>query len=170
MREWPVLAPLPDPVEAYIRPIAGRTTFTIFPWSGFLFAGVIAGELITAARTQAAESRLHAGLLAAGIAGIAVGYWMSFQPSIYPVANSGPLADLLLSSSWEATGAAPIARWPSTFPSACQSVLGSGDGTTTLGRARVRLFYSRRDGLRLDRRPCAACSPLSVATATACCV
>jgi len=87
VREVPWLSPLPDPIEAYIRPIAGRTTFTIFPWSGFLFAGAIAGELISAARSVAAERRLQAGLVLAGVAGIGLGYWASFQSSIYPVAN-----------------------------------------------------------------------------------
>ncbi len=82
---WPGF--LPAPVEWYFRPAAGRSTFTIFPWAGFLFAGAIAGDLVAAARTRSADLRLQAGLLVAGIAGIALGYSASFRPSIYPVAN-----------------------------------------------------------------------------------
>ena len=29
-----VLAALPDPIEAYIRPLPGRTNFALFPWAG----------------------------------------------------------------------------------------------------------------------------------------
>ncbi|MDO8679281.1 MAG: heparan-alpha-glucosaminide N-acetyltransferase domain-containing protein [Acidobacteriota bacterium] len=144
IRELPWLAPLPDAIEAYIRPIAGRTTFTIFPWSGFLFAGVIAGELVAAARTEAAELRLHGWLLAAGVAGITLGYWASFQPSIYPVANfwtSSPtfffiklgIATLLL----------PIARAIDLFHQLVLKWQGWEPGTviTTLGRASLFVYW-----------------------------
>jgi uncharacterized membrane protein len=87
IREAGVLAMLPDPIEAYIRPLPGRTTFALFPWAGFLLAGAIAGEVIHAARTRSQEIRLQWSLVAAGAAGIALGYAASFQPSIYPVAN-----------------------------------------------------------------------------------
>jgi uncharacterized membrane protein len=87
VRAAELLAALPDPIEAYIRPLPGRTNFALFPWAGFLLAGAIAGELIQAARAGAAERRLQFGLLAAGAAGIGLGYAASFQPSIYPVAN-----------------------------------------------------------------------------------
>jgi uncharacterized membrane protein len=87
VREAGLLATLPDPIEAYIRPLPGRTTFALFPWAGFLLAGAIAGELVFAARAEWQERRLQAGLLFAGLVGIAAGYAASFQPSIYPVAN-----------------------------------------------------------------------------------
>lgn len=87
VREAGLLAALPDPIEAYIRPLPGRTNFALFPWAGFLLAGAIGGELIQWARSRAMEARLQTGLLAAGLAGIGLGYAASFQPSIYPVAN-----------------------------------------------------------------------------------
>jgi uncharacterized membrane protein len=87
VRQAGILTALPDPLEAYIRPLPGRSNFALFPWAGFLLAGGIAGELIHAARTQAQERRLQVGLLFSGLAGIGLGYAASFQPSIYPVAN-----------------------------------------------------------------------------------
>ena len=87
VREWPALALLPDPVEAYIRPLAGRTNFALFPWAGFLLGGAIAGELIAAARTASDERRLQHGFMLAGVAGAGIAYALSFQPSIYPNAN-----------------------------------------------------------------------------------
>jgi uncharacterized membrane protein len=87
IREAGFLAPLPDAIEAYIRPLPGRTNFALFPWSAFLLGGAITGELVYAARSDAQERRLHVGLLAAGVFGIAAGYAASFRPSLYPVAN-----------------------------------------------------------------------------------
>ena len=87
VREAGVLAALPDAIEAYIRPLPGRTNFALFPWAAFLLGGAIAGELVYAAQTEAQERRLHLGLLVAGLFGIAGGYAASFRPSIYPVAN-----------------------------------------------------------------------------------
>jgi uncharacterized membrane protein len=87
IREAGLLSGLPDPIEAYIRPLPGRSNFALFPWAGFLLAGAIAGEAIHAARTRSQELRLQWSLLAAGAAGLGLGYAASFQPSIYPVAN-----------------------------------------------------------------------------------
>ena len=87
IREAGMLAALPDAIEAYIRPLPGRTNFALFPWAAFLLAGAIAGELVYAAQGAAQERRLQLGLLIAGLFGLAGGYAASFQPSIYPVAN-----------------------------------------------------------------------------------
>lgn len=87
VREAAILGALPDAVEAYIRPLPGRTNFALFPWAGFVLAGAIAGELVFAASREATERRLQAGLIIAALIGIAVAYAASFRPSIYPVAN-----------------------------------------------------------------------------------
>jgi uncharacterized membrane protein len=87
VRQSAWLDALPDPIEWYLRPAPNRTTFTLFPWAGFLFAGALAGELVHAARTRAEQWRLQAGLLAAATAGIVLAYLASFLPSIYTVSD-----------------------------------------------------------------------------------
>jgi uncharacterized membrane protein len=87
IRQAAWLDPLPDPIEWYLRPAPNRTTFTLFPWAGFLFAGSLTGTLIGAARTPAAERLLHTGLMIAAAAGVALGYLASLSPSIFPVSS-----------------------------------------------------------------------------------
>jgi uncharacterized membrane protein len=87
IREAGILAMLPDPIEAYIRPLPGRSNFALFPWTGFVLAGAIAGELVHAAREARDERRLQAGLIIAGLGGIIAAYAASFRPSLYPVSN-----------------------------------------------------------------------------------
>jgi len=87
IREAGILGGLPDPIEAYIRPLPGRTNFALFPWAAFLLAGAIAGELVFAVRDVSRERLLHAAILVCGLVGIAGGYAASFQPSIYSVSN-----------------------------------------------------------------------------------
>ena len=60
------LAPLPDPLEAYIRPVQPYSTFVFFPWMAFVFAGAVLGLLIDRARTREAETRLNWWFFAAG--------------------------------------------------------------------------------------------------------
>ena len=71
VREASILAALPDAIEAYVRPLAGRTNFALFPWAAFVLAGGMAGELVFAAQSESQERRLQAGLLVSGLAGIA---------------------------------------------------------------------------------------------------
>ena len=87
VREAAVLAALPDPIEAYLRPIRGLTSFALFPWAAFVFGGCIAGELVAAARTDAQERRLQLGLAVSGVAGALAAYALSFRPSLYANAN-----------------------------------------------------------------------------------
>jgi len=86
VREAGWLAILPDAIEAYVRPLPGRTNFALFPWAGFLLGGAITGELIHAAQADRAP-RLQLGFFIAGAGVIAIAYALSFQPSIYPNAN-----------------------------------------------------------------------------------
>jgi uncharacterized membrane protein len=87
VRETPLIAWLPDAIEAYIRPLPGRTNFALFPWAAFVLAGGIVGELIYASTTARGEKRLHTSLLIAGLGGIVAAYAASFRPSIYAVSN-----------------------------------------------------------------------------------
>ena len=79
----PVFDPLLDPVEAYLRPPHGLSTFSIFPWTAFVFAGACIGVLLDAARTPDAESLLNKWLAGAGLVLAASAYAASFLPSPY---------------------------------------------------------------------------------------
>src|SRR5581483_1999399 len=74
---------LPTWVQWHLRPSGEYTTFTFFPWIGFVLAGSAVGALVTAARDEAAESRLHVWLAGAGAALIGVGLVTAARPSIY---------------------------------------------------------------------------------------
>jgi uncharacterized membrane protein len=83
VRSTPLLAPLPDPIEWYIRPIPGRGTFTLFPWAGFLLAGGAIGIVLEAARTPSDEQRVNVMFAAIGAVVAVAGYAASFLPAIY---------------------------------------------------------------------------------------
>jgi len=87
VRETPMLAGLPDPLEWYLRPTPGRATFSAFSWTAFLLLGAMLGEGIDAARTPARERALQVGLAAMAAVTVAGGYAASFLPAIYPVVN-----------------------------------------------------------------------------------
>jgi uncharacterized membrane protein len=87
IREWSLLAWLPDPIEGYLRSAPGKSTFTLFPWAGFLLAGGAIGVWLDDARTPDTERRVNLGLAAIGIAVAAGGYAASFLPAIYPVTS-----------------------------------------------------------------------------------
>ena len=74
---------LPDPLERYLRPFPGGTTFTLFPWAGFVLAGGALGVWLGEARSPRNERLLNIALVPIGIA-IALGaYGASFLPAIY---------------------------------------------------------------------------------------
>ena len=79
----PLLGPLPDAFEAYIRPPAGLSTFCFFPWAGFVFAGAVIGLLLEAVRTLEEDSRLNRWLAVAGAALAGTAYAGSFLPTPY---------------------------------------------------------------------------------------
>jgi uncharacterized membrane protein len=83
IRETPSLEQLPDPIEWYLRPAAGSTTFTLFPWAGFLTAGAAIGILLDRARASTDERRLNIALALVGLAIAGGGYASSFLPAIY---------------------------------------------------------------------------------------
>jgi uncharacterized membrane protein len=87
IRATPLLGPLPDPIEWYIRPIPGRGTFTLFPWGAFLLAGGAVGLWLDAARTPSDERRVNIMLFGIGVALATVAYAAAFLPPIYAQTN-----------------------------------------------------------------------------------
>jgi uncharacterized membrane protein len=88
VRAAPWLALLPDPLEAYLRPAGALAAFPVFPWAGFVFAGVFVGELVDSARASAGRDRwLQTGLATVSAAGIWLAWEASFQPALYPTAR-----------------------------------------------------------------------------------
>jgi uncharacterized membrane protein len=84
VRASTTLAMLPDPIEWYFRPWPGRTTFTFFPWAGFVFAGAAAGSILDAVRDARNEVSVNLKIGLAGLAIAAASLAGSFLPSIYP--------------------------------------------------------------------------------------
>ena len=102
IRESQLLNGLPDPLEAYLRPLPGLTNFTLFPWAGFLTAGCIVGAWLSAdvgsgvlgrrsaqreGDSRASDSQLNLWLAAIGAAVALGGYLSSFLPPLYPHAS-----------------------------------------------------------------------------------
>lgn len=83
---WPQA--LPDPIEAYLRPAADYAAFPFFPWAGFLFGGVLVGDLVDAFREGNRRVwTLHARLLATGVLGMIAAAAASYQPALFPTAR-----------------------------------------------------------------------------------
>jgi uncharacterized membrane protein len=78
------LAGLPDPLEAYLRPVGVYAAFPMFPWAGFLFAGVIVGDLVDAVRrAPQRQTLLQTGIAICGGAGVVLAWLASLQPPLY---------------------------------------------------------------------------------------
>jgi uncharacterized membrane protein len=150
VREWPLLAGLPDPIEAYIRPLPGRTNFALFPWTAFVSGGAVAGELVRAARGDRQERLLQDGLAIAGGLGLALAYGAAFLPSIYAVSNfwtSSPTfffmrlgyCTLMLPLAWmiERFHVFARQRWSSVFSEPDVP----GRVVTTLGRSSLFVYW-----------------------------
>jgi uncharacterized membrane protein len=87
IRTAPSVGALPDALEWYIRPSGAHTTFTLFPWAGFVFAGAAAGGLLAAARDALVERRLFIGFAVTGAALIGGGLYAASLPGIYRVSS-----------------------------------------------------------------------------------
>jgi uncharacterized membrane protein len=73
---------LPGTLENYLRPPRGSGWFSIFPWTGFVFAGAIAGVLLNDIQSPDEESRLNAWFAVAGVAITLLAFGASFLPSV----------------------------------------------------------------------------------------
>lgn len=80
------LALLPAPVQWYISPSGNHSTFTLFPWAGFVLAGAAYGSVFAAGmRTE--ERRTLNRLAAAGAVIALASYAFSLRPSIYAASS-----------------------------------------------------------------------------------
>ena len=82
IRSWSALDPLPDWLEAYLRPRPGLTNFTLFPWAAFFTAGCVAGAWLED-RQPSDDRPLMRWVTVAGLALAAGGYGASILPPIY---------------------------------------------------------------------------------------
>jgi uncharacterized membrane protein len=88
VRSTPWLSPLPDPLEAYLRPAGSYAAFPLFPWAGFLFAGVLLGDLVDAVRRRPERAPLlQWGIAACAAAGAWIAWQASFRPALFPTAT-----------------------------------------------------------------------------------
>jgi len=115
--EWVGL--LPIWLQWYVRPAGEYTTFTLFPWVGFVFAGAALGSLIAASRASGAERGVVAAIAGAGAALLAFGLWAAGRPSIYEHSSfwtTSPTyfairAGVICLSLWVGSALLPLARW-----------------------------------------------------------
>ena len=84
IRTVSILSPLPDPIEAYLRPVGTMSNFVFFPWAGFLFAGAIVGVVLDSLATRRAELLTNLTFVFGGTAIAVVAYELSFFPTWYP--------------------------------------------------------------------------------------
>jgi uncharacterized membrane protein len=74
---------LPVYLQWQLRWTGEFTTFSVFPWTGFLFAGAAVGALIASARDESSERIVQLSLAIAGSALVAAGFYTASLPSIY---------------------------------------------------------------------------------------
>jgi uncharacterized membrane protein len=78
---------LPLWIQWYIRPFGDHTTFTLFPWSGFVFAGAACGGVLALDPSARHERRLLTALTGAGALLVTLGFYTSTRPPIYAVTS-----------------------------------------------------------------------------------
>jgi uncharacterized membrane protein len=71
----------PEPIRAYITPVAGLSNFVFFPWIGLVFAGAFVGVLIDEARSSEREKILNIWIAVAGVILVVISYASSFLPA-----------------------------------------------------------------------------------------
>lgn len=84
IRSLGALALLPDPLEAYLRPVPGMTNFTFYPWMAFLLAGAVVGVVLDARPAGAGDGRANVAFGAAGVLIALAAHQASFLPPLHP--------------------------------------------------------------------------------------
>jgi uncharacterized membrane protein len=77
---------VPALLQWYLSPAGNHSTFTLFPWAGFLFAGAAFGSVLGAAERRA-EGRTLGWFALVGSAVAGLSYYASTLPSIYETAS-----------------------------------------------------------------------------------
>jgi uncharacterized membrane protein len=77
------VAAVPDPIEAYIRPIAGLSNFVFFPWTAFVLVGAFIGVILDGT-SSARESRANLAIFVAGAFVAGAAFAASYLPSPFP--------------------------------------------------------------------------------------
>lgn len=85
VRTMTAIDSLPIWMQWYLRPAAEHTTFTAFPWAGFVFAGAALGVLLANARQRRGE--FHAGVALSGAALAGMGAYTASLPALYAQTN-----------------------------------------------------------------------------------
>lgn len=115
---------LPLWVQWHLRPSGDHTTFTLFPWAGFVFAGAACGSLLTLATTAGSERRAIAASALCGGLLLGTGFYAASLPTIYRASSfwtSSPTyfavrLGLILVTLGGLFAAAPLAsRWVVPF-------------------------------------------------------
>jgi uncharacterized membrane protein len=74
---------LPRVAEWYVRPAGEFTTFTLFPWCGFVLAGGAVGALLAVLKDTRNERRIHLALAAVGLFLVELGFITSSRPALF---------------------------------------------------------------------------------------
>jgi len=83
LRSASAIVALPEPLEAYFRPVPGLSNFVFLPWAAFVFSGALVGIWIHDVQTPAAEARLNVRLTVGGLALAVVALALSYLPNPY---------------------------------------------------------------------------------------
>jgi len=86
IRAAAIVNELPVWLQWYVRPAGDLTTFTMFPWSGFVFAGAACGVLLSV-KDRRQERRMQAAFATAGVILVVFGFYTSTRASIYAQSN-----------------------------------------------------------------------------------
>ena len=78
---------LPIWFQWYLRPAGDLTTFTLFPWAGFVFAGAACGVMLSTTNDMRAERHLQGAFATAGVILVALGFYTATRPSLYVQSN-----------------------------------------------------------------------------------
>jgi hypothetical protein len=78
---------LPEAVALYVKPVQGRSIFTLLPWSAFFFFGAAMGVWLEEAGPGPSERRQGTVLMVAGAMVALIAYGGSWLPSLYSVSD-----------------------------------------------------------------------------------